>query len=198
MTAQSTENNMAADTSLKQRLSKLMTEDEKEQPFSFATRVGLNSSTFHGIWTKGSTSIHRSTAKKIADATGVDVDWLHKGVGTPYPHEGRVVKPSDGTEFDRLPESLAQGLKQEQMRQNARTADEVMQEGFDLRLGFNPDYIEDALDIIDDIVASADVQMDNHTKADLIIKLCALMNTADDMDTAKKSIATVLKVLKAG
>lgn len=85
MTAQSTKNNMAVDTPLKKRISDLMTDEEKQQPFSFATRVGISSSTFHGIWTKGSTSIHRGTAKKIADATGVDADWLHKGVGTPYP-----------------------------------------------------------------------------------------------------------------
>ncbi|PID48448.1 MAG: peptidase S24 [Proteobacteria bacterium] len=63
-----------------------MTDDEKKQPFSFATRVGLSGSTFHGIWTKGSTSIHRPTAKKIADVTGADIDWIHKGIGQPYPN----------------------------------------------------------------------------------------------------------------
>lgn len=198
MTAQSTKNNMAVDTPLKKRLSQLMTDEEKEQPFSFATRVGLNSSTFHGIWTKGSTSIHKGTAKKIADATGVDVDWLHKGVGTPYPNEGRIVQPSDGTEFDNLPKRIAEGLKQEQTRQSARTADEVMQEGVEMRLGFHPDYIADALDIIDEVVEIADVRIDNQTKANLIIQLCSLMNTTDDMDNIKRSISSVLQVLKTG
>lgn len=198
MTAQSTKNNMAVETPLKKRLSQLMTDEEKEQPFSFATRAGISSSTFHGIWTKGSTSIHRSTAKKIADATGVDVDWLHKGVGVPYPHEGRVIYPKDGTEFDHLPKEMAEGLRQEELRQRSRSADEVMQEGLEMRLGFNPDYIADALDIIDEVVATSDIRINNHTKAELIIQLCSLMNTTDDMDNIKKSISSVLKILKTG
>ena len=71
------------DTALKKRLLQLMSEEEKKTPFSFATRVGLSKSTFHSIWTKASESIHRSTARKIANATGVSVDWLHKGLGEP-------------------------------------------------------------------------------------------------------------------
>lgn len=196
MTAQLPENNMAVETPLKKRLSQLMTDDEKEQPFSFATRVGISSSTFHGIWTKGSTSIHRSTAKKIAEATGVDVDWLHKGIGVPYPNEGRIIHPSDGTEFDNFPKHIADGLKQEQVRQRSRTVDEVIQEGREMRLGFNPDYIADALDIIDEVVATADVRIDNHTKAELIIQLCSSMNTTNDMDNIKRSIYSVLNIVK--
>ncbi len=198
MSSELAENNMELDTPLKKRLYQLMTEDEKLQPFSFANRVGLGKSTFHSIWTKGSTSIHRSTAKKIADATGVDVDWLHKGVGTPYPNEGRTVQPKDDNEFDDLPQHIAEGLKQEQTRQSARTADEVMQEGVEMRLGFHPDYIADALDIIDEVVEIADVRIDNQTKANLIIQLCSLMNTTDDMDNIKRSISSVLQVLKTG
>lgn len=192
MTAQSTKNNMAVDTPLKKRLSQLMTDEEKEQPFSFATRAGISSSTFHGIWTKGSTSIHRSTAKKIADATGVDVDWLHKGVGKPYPHEGRVLKPSDGTEFDHLPESLAEGAKQEQARRSARAADEVMQEGFDLRLGFSPDYIEHALDILDEVETNNEYRMSNDKKAELIIMICSALNTpSDSQEHVMKALKTI-------
>jgi transcriptional regulator with XRE-family HTH domain len=97
MSSELAKNNMELDTPLKKRLYQLMTDDEKLLPFSFANRIGISKSTFHSIWTKGSTSIHRGTAKKIADATGVDIDWLHKGVGVPYPDEGRIVQPSDGT-----------------------------------------------------------------------------------------------------
>lgn len=190
MTSQLPENNMAMETPLKQRLSQLMTDEEKEQPFSFATRVGISSSTFHGIWTKGSTSIHRSTAKKIADATGVDVDWLHKGVGKPYPHEGRVIHPKDGTEFDYLPKELAKGLRQEELRQRNRSADEVMQEGFEMRLGFNPDYIADALDILDEVEANNEYRISNDKKAELIIMICSALNIK------KESQEQVLKALK--
>lgn len=198
MSSELSKNNMELETPLKKRLYQLMTDDEKLQPFSFANRIGVGKSTFHSIWTKGSTSIHRSTAQKIADATGVDVDWLHKGVGVPYPHEGRVIHPKDGTEFDHLPKELADSLRQEELRQRNRSADEVMQEGFEMRQGFNPDYIADALDIIDEVVATADVCINNHTKAELIIQLCSLMNTTDDMDNIKKSISSVLKILKTG
>lgn len=190
MTSQLPENNMAMETPLKQRLSQLMTDEEKEQPFSFATRVGISSSTFHGIWTKGSTSIHRSTAKKIADATGVSIDWLHKGIGTPYPHEGRVIHPKDGTEFDHLPKELTDGLKQEQARQSARTADEVIKEGLERRLGFNPDYIADALDILDEVEANNEYRMCNDKKAELIIMICSALNIK------KESQQHVLKALK--
>ncbi|MGP4733444.1 MULTISPECIES: helix-turn-helix domain-containing protein [unclassified Psychrobacter] len=174
-----------------------MTEEEKEQPFSFATRVGISSSTFHGIWTKGSTSIHRGTAKKIAEATGVDVDWLHKGVGVPYPHEGRVLHPSDGKEFDSFPKDIAEGLKQEVVRQRSRSANEVMQEGIEMRLGFNPDYIADALDIIDDVVATTGIRIDNHTKAEFIMKLCSLLNTEEDKDKVKQTLSSLLQMIKA-
>lgn len=190
MSSELTENNMELDTPLKKRLYQLMTEDERQYPFSFANRVDISKSTFHSIWTKGSTSIHKGTAKKIADATGVDVDWLHKGVGVPYPHEGRIINPSDGTEFDHLPKELADGLKKEQARQSARTADEVMQEGFETRLGFNPDYIADALDILDEVEANNEYRMSNDKKAELIIMICSALNIK------KESQEHVLKALK--
>lgn len=190
MSSELNKNNMELETPLKQRLYQLMTDDEKLLPFSFANRIGIGKSTFHSIWTKGSTSIHRSTAKKIADATGVDVDWLHKGVGVPYPHEGRVIHPKDGTEFDHLPKELTDGLKQEQARQSARTADEVIQEGFERRLGFNPDYIADALDILDEVEANNEYRMSNDKKAELIIMICSALNIK------KESQQHVLKALK--
>ena len=195
MSSELAKNNMELDTPLKKRLYQLMTDDEKLLPFSFANRIGISKSTFHSIWTKGSTSIHRGTAKKIADATGVDIDWLHKGVGVPYPDEGRIVQPSDGTEFDHLPEPLASDLKAESARH--QTADDVINNSINMRLGFHPDYIADALDIIDDIVSSSDVYIDNHTKAELIIKLCSLLNTDDSAADAKDTISSVLRLIKA-
>lgn len=185
---------MAVETPLKKRLSQLMTDEEKEQPFSFATRAGISSSTFHGIWTKGSTSIHRSTAKKIADATGVDVDWLHKGVGVPYPHEGRVIYPKDGTEFDHLPKEMAEGLRQEELRQRSRSADEVIREESEMRLGFHPDYIADALDMIDTFQTNLNYRIDNHKKAELIIMICSALDSKDDSSSIKEVLETFAKL----
>ena len=182
MSSQLAQNDMELDTPLKKRLAQLMTDGEKDYPFSFATRVGLNKSTFHNIWTKGSHNIHLSTAKKIADATGVNVDWLHKGIGEPY--DNKVKNYPDFTKQIFLPQ------------RQPRTAEDVINEGLEMRLGFNPDYIANALDIIDDIVASSNVHIDTNTKAELIIQLCSLMNTTDDMDNVKKSISSVLKILK--
>lgn len=102
MSSELAENNMELDTPLKKRLYQLMTDDEKLLPFSFANRIGISKSTFHSIWTKGSVSIHKGTAKKIADATGVDIDWLHKGLGEPYPDKAKptqaVQPPEQGYE----------------------------------------------------------------------------------------------------
>lgn len=190
MSSELAENNMELDTPIKKRLYQLMTEDEKLQPFSFANRIDIGKSTFHNIWTKGSTSIHRNTAKKIADATGVDVDWLHKGVGVPYPHEGRVIKPSDGTEFDHLPKELADGLRREELRQRNRSADEVIQEGFEMRIGFHPDYIADALDMIDTLQTNLNYRIDNHKKAELIIMICSALDSKDDSSSIKEVLET--------
>lgn len=194
MSSQLIKNNMELDTPLKKRLAQLMTDGEKDYPFSFATRVGLNKSTFHNIWTKGSDNIHLSTAKKIADATDVNVDWLHKGIGRPYPHEGRIVNPSDGSEFDNLHEPLATDLRKKVSKQ--MTVEEKMQERSEMRLGFNPDYIADALDIIDQVVEAADVHISNQTKAELIVQICSAMNSPDG-DGVKKAVSTVLKLIKA-
>lgn len=169
MTAQSPENNMAVETPLKQRLSQLMTDEEKEQPFSFATRVGISSSTFHGIWTKGSTSIHRSTAKKIADATGVNVDWLHKGIGEPHSssdqtdHQGADTQPHSST----VPDIAADT------------------DGIDMAV------MIEALTIVEDYLAQHNKRMDSDKKAELIVHIYDLLCKSPD---AGQAITTVLKL----
>lgn len=71
--------------SLKDRIEFLMTPQELEKPYSFATRVGLAKGTFTGIWIKGRQSLHQGTINKICAATGVDPGWLATGVGVPFP-----------------------------------------------------------------------------------------------------------------
>lgn len=97
------------DTEIKKRLWSLMTEKEREMPFKFANRIGLSKSTFHNLWTKGNTSMHRATAEKIAQATGTDPDWVHTGaikvepndvsrewgITEVYPINGVHIEPSD-------------------------------------------------------------------------------------------------------
>ncbi|WP_252962571.1 helix-turn-helix transcriptional regulator [Psychrobacter sp. PSP] len=164
MTAQSTKNNMAVDTPLKKRLSQLMTDEEKEQPFSFATRAGISSSTFHGIWTKGSTSIHRSTAKKIADATGVDVDWLHKGIGEPY----SVAEQQVSTEKER-----------EQIKETADAAN------IDMAI------MIEALTIVDSYLAEHNKRMDSDKKAELVVSIYDLLCKSPE---AGSTITAMLKL----
>lgn len=70
---------------LKDRIEFLMTPQELEKPYSFATRVGLAKGTFTGIWIKGRQSLHQGTINKICAATGADPGWLATGVGVPFP-----------------------------------------------------------------------------------------------------------------
>lgn len=171
MTAQLPENNMAMETPLKQRLSQLMTDEEKEQPFSFATRVGISSSTFHGIWTKGSTSIHKSTAKKIADATGVNVDWLHKGIGEPF----SSLETASKSTAHQIPQSHAIP---------------------DIAAGINTDGIDmdimiEALTIVEDYLVQHNKRMDSGKKAELIVLIYDMLSKSPD---AGQTITSVLKL----
>ncbi|WP_131669800.1 helix-turn-helix domain-containing protein [Psychrobacter pygoscelis] len=185
---------MELNTLLKQRLYELMSDDEKIHPFSFAERVGLSKSTFHSIWTKGSTSIHRSTAKKIADATGADIDWVHKGIGKAYPHEGRVVKPLQDVPISQAKEHLLNSIF---LPKDMRTLNQKLTDHLQARSEFNPDYIVDALDILDEVEGLADFQIDNHTKAELIIQICGLLNSEDGKGAKNALSAVMRKVLKA-
>lgn len=71
--------------SLKERIQFLMTEEELQKPYSFATRVGLSKGTFTGIWVQGRKSLHQQTIDKISASTGVNAGWLATGVGEPFP-----------------------------------------------------------------------------------------------------------------
>lgn len=164
MTAQLPENNMAMATPLKKRIYELMTEEEKEQPFSFATRVGISSSTFHGIWTKGSSSIHKGTAKKIADATGVDVDWLHKGIGEPYSNGAQQV-------------NIEKGIEQIQETADVGNIDMAI--------------MIEALTIVDSYLAEHDKRMDSDKKAELVVSIYDLLCKNPD---AGSSITAMLKL----
>lgn len=165
MSSESVSNNMELDTLLKKRLYQLMTAEEQEQPFSFATRVGLGKSTFHSIWTKGSTSIHKATAKKIADATGANVDWIHKGVGEPY--------SANGLKVAQEPAQAAQSLT---------VADT---DGVDMAM------MIEALTIVEDHLTAHNKRMDNDKKAELIVSIYDLLCKSPD---ASSSITTMLKL----
>jgi hypothetical protein len=70
--------------SLKERIEFLMTPEELEKPYSFASRVGLPKGTFTGIWINGRQSLHKSTIDRICQATGANAGWLATGYGQPY------------------------------------------------------------------------------------------------------------------
>lgn len=92
MSSINTENNSELDNPLKERIKILMTVNELAHPYSFATRVGLSKGTFTGIWREGRQSLHQRTINKICAATGVDPDWLDKGIGEPFP-ANRINEP---------------------------------------------------------------------------------------------------------
>lgn len=70
--------------SLKERIEFLMTPEELEKPYSFASRVGLPKGTFTGIWINGRQSLHKSTIDRICKATGANAGWLATGIGEPF------------------------------------------------------------------------------------------------------------------
>ncbi len=164
MSSELAENNMELDTPLKKRLYQLMTEDEKQYPFSFANRVDISKSTFHSIWTKGSTSIHKGTAKKIADATGVNVDWLHKGIGEPY----SVAEQQVSTEKER-----------EQIKETADAGN------IDMAI------MIEALTIVDNYLTNYDKRMDSDKKAELVVSIYDLLCKSPD---AGSTITAMLKL----
>ena len=167
MSSELTENNMELDTPLKKRLYQLMTEDEKQYPFSFANRVDISKSTFHSIWTKGSTSIHKGTAKKIADATGVNVDWLHKGIGEPYSDGTRQAQH---TEVDKAVERIQE------------TADAG---NIDMTI------MIEALTIVENYLTEHDKRMQADKKAELVVSIYDLLCKSPD---AGSTITAMLKL----
>lgn len=80
--------------SLKERIEFLMTPEELEKPYSFATRVGLPKGTFTGIWINGRQSLHKSTLERICFATGANPAWLSTGIGEPFLENNEIVQPS--------------------------------------------------------------------------------------------------------
>lgn len=83
MSSQFGKNNSELNNPLKERIKLLMTAEELEKPYSFATRVGLSKGTFTGIWVEGRTSLQKKTIDKIAEATGANPVWLMTGEGEP-------------------------------------------------------------------------------------------------------------------
>lgn len=80
--------------SLKERIEFLMTPEELEKPYSFASRVGLPKGTFTGIWINGRQSLHKSTIDRICQATGANAGWLATGHGQPFDIEVEDGSPS--------------------------------------------------------------------------------------------------------
>lgn len=171
MSSELNENNMELDTPLKKRLYQLMTDEEKRQPFSFATRIDIGKSTFHNIWTKGSTSIHRGTAKKIADATGVDVDWLHKGIGEPYKSSDTAEKGIDHN-VESQPQPVTPSLAT------------VDTDGIDMQM------MIEALTIVDNYLSEHHKRMAPERKAELVVAIYDLLCKSPE---AGSTIATMLK-----
>ena len=68
-----------------------------EQPYGWASRVGISKGAFTRIWKEG-TMPGPELLQRITEATGVSIDWLLTGRGQPY-----VIEP-----FDAHPHTLHQ------------------------------------------------------------------------------------------
>ncbi|MEQ1105743.1 hypothetical protein [Acinetobacter ursingii] len=90
MSSLNTKNNSELENPLKERIKLLMTKNELEKPYSFATRVGLSKGTFTGIWKEGRSSLHHGTVKKICVATGANPAWLTTGIGEPFISDQKI------------------------------------------------------------------------------------------------------------
>ena len=149
------------DTALKKRLWSLMTEEEKKMPYKFANRVGLGKSTFHTIWTKSSTSIHKKTAEKIAQATGTDPDWIQTGaVKVDFSPNNTVSYSQD------LPLEFG----------NHRQSIE----------NISKPILWEAITIVEDVLEDTNRVMTTQDKAEFIMKVCEYLALRPDMDFDQK------------
>ncbi|ESK57561.1 hypothetical protein [Acinetobacter tjernbergiae] len=97
MSSNKAKSNSELENPLKDRIKVLMTPDELEKPYSFATRVGLSKGTFTGIWVEGRKSFHQTTVEKICKATGANPGWLVTGIGEPFTDVVPVVQQEQTT-----------------------------------------------------------------------------------------------------
>ena len=164
------------DTALKKRLWSLMTEEEKKMPYKFANRVGLGKSTFHTIWTKSSTSIHKKTAEKIATATGTDPDWIQTGaikvepndvsrewgITEVYPINGVHIEPSDYQQPEHIKD-------------------------------MNPTLLIEAMAMVEEVLTETGRTMEAMHKAELVLRVYELLTlnpnpTTEFKDTLKRTL----------
>lgn len=90
MSSQLGRNNSELNNPLKERIKLLMTDEEKEHPYKFATRTSLSKGTFTGIWVAGRETLHQKTIDKISNATGCNATWLATGHGQPFAAQDQV------------------------------------------------------------------------------------------------------------
>ncbi|OTG87669.1 hypothetical protein B9T31_04010 [Acinetobacter sp. ANC 4558] len=68
-------------------LNGLLVRGDDESLYGWCGRIGLSNSTIFGIFKKNNKNMHLSVAKKIAAATGADIEWVQKGIGEPFNRE---------------------------------------------------------------------------------------------------------------
>ncbi|RYL25172.1 hypothetical protein [Acinetobacter piscicola] len=145
---------------LKQRIEYLMTPEEKEKPYSFATRVGLSKGTFTGIWVNGRNSLHQSTINKISKATGANAGWIATGEGEPFANKynSRLQK------FDTLKKST-EFLADKSLSINLQVTDSDEFNVIDKAL------LEESFITTDEALKETMSFMDSADKSDFILKL---------------------------
>lgn len=79
-----------------------------EKPFAWAKRIGIPTSTFSRIWNEGIVP-NANMLFLISKSTGVSIDWLLTGEGTPYKEDmpvvpsGSQVRGPEQGDFDYIP-----------------------------------------------------------------------------------------------
>lgn len=150
MSSLKAEDDSELENPLKERIKFLMTENELNRPYSFATRVGLSKGTFTGIWKEGRSSLHQGTINKICAATGANPAWLATGIGEMYLR--------DTQEFKVMKKEIFDPLQDESFKESERVGQ------------INLKILEKSFEATDGALYSTFCMMDADDKADFILK----------------------------
>ncbi|ENX48796.1 MULTISPECIES: helix-turn-helix domain-containing protein [Acinetobacter] len=154
MSSLNTKNNSELENPLKERIKLLMTENELEKPYSFATRVGLSKGTFTGIWKEGRSSLHNGTVNKICVATGANPAWLTTGIGEPFISDQKINN------------QVNQGAKQKNLN---------------TQISLNTDLLAQAFDTMDKALKVTNRTMTPQSKAKFVVSIYDNLNEETEL-----------------
>lgn len=181
MSSQFEKNISELNNPLKERIKLLMTAEELEKPYSFATRVGLSKGTFTGIWVEGRTSLQQKTVDKIAVATGANQVWLMTGEGEPF---------KEAPSSRKIEQNRAEYLIQAQ-------AEDLENKKTDVPLSIDQQLLTQAIETAEKALVIAKGTMTPDDKAEFIATLFLNDNLSNiNEELLKACISLIEKALK--